>query len=245
MKIKLLTLASAVCFLSYSCDSGGILEDDETEIAASLSVPASGDTITFTNLEDDGAEAVGSLTFNGTTSVNVGGVNFVYSVTGENLFNIDVTEVSSNTLTAALNTTLGAPSFLNSRIREILDRGDEPFTDAEIVELVQILNGGGGNVEVSSSDPGQILFPLNSQYRMRITSTVGDQRLGSVGGVYLREGNSAEVLFRSPSAEELNQFRFLTSNFQIPFVSTTVTDIEVFERGTFEFNLVNVDFGSD
>jgi len=139
--------------------------------------------------------------------------------------------------------TFGDISYLYevAGLRALLQRPEPNFTDEEIAEITGIVAAAGGNVRVSEDDPQQIIFPTSSQYRAVITSTIGDRNLGAIGGTYLLEGPSQNVIFRGPSDEELALFRFLSSEVQIPAVDTSSSNSEeVFERGTFVLELENV-----
>jgi len=62
-----------------------------------------------------------------------------------------------------------------------------------------------------------------------------------MGGVYFAIESSIVVSFRPPTPSELNRYRFLTINHKIPFLTDLRTPVQVTERGTFVFDLVNVD----
>jgi len=240
MKIKttIISLFAASSAFLTSCDTSSPL-DNLDDIAPALSVPALGDQITFTS--EDGVEALGFLPLEGQIST-FGDISYLYEVAGENLFNLTVLSfIDESQISNALLLTLGPPAPLNSALRALLQRPEPNFTDEEIAQITGIIAAAGGNVRVSEDDPQQIIFPTSSQYRAVITSTIGDRNLGAIGGTYLLEGPSQNVIFRGPSDEELALFRFLSPEVQIPAVDTSSSNsVEVFERGTFVLELENV-----
>jgi len=251
MKLKLkkilpISLSLSASMLFSSCDSEPFsvgtspldFPDAVTEALVSL-VP--GDTIEFTT-QINGSPVVDQLNFVGpNTAETFGAPPFLYEVQGPQEFTLTALFASQANLTSALDVALGDPSPLGTRIRELLLIGDsDNFTNADLVEIVTLLNPLGAELAINPDNPLQLVATAERRLRQQITSTNIDQFEGVQGGIYESEDVSLIVNFRVPSLSDLAQFRFITTQTRIPQVSTTAIDPFVSDLGTWVINFTNI-----
>lgn len=244
MKITTLTLISIASLLFTSCDSSTPLDTGVNilERATVLRVPADGDTLVFSNIDDKSAPFVGQFVFEGARTITPIFV-YDYRQITRYRFDLNLTRLvsSDRALDDALSNILGDPTPLSSRFRQLIFREDDDFSTEELQEIASLLNPSGAALLVDPDDPLKLLSTADRVYHFEVTSNVGDQLRGSMGGTYFTEENSYQVGFRNPTGAELNRYRFLTINHKLPFISGLTNGIRVTEKGTFIMDLVNRD----
>lgn len=242
MKITKLLLFTFTTVFIASCDSTTPLNTgvDESQLATVLTVPANGDKLIFTNTDDKPAPFLPEITLTGLTT-STSNISYVYSQVTNQQFDLDVTLRNNQSLSLdpAINNILGEPTTLSSRFRELIFREEADFTVDELQEIIDLLNPSGASLIINPDNSLQILATTNRKYRFEVRSNQGDKIRGSMGGVYFAEESSLVVDFREPTPSELNTFRFLTINHKIPFLTGERERLQITERGTFIFDLVN------
>ena len=133
---------------------------------------------------------------------------------------------------------LGGNSSLASEFRGLIANRIVPdFTDEEIERMKVILNVSGADLVGENVDE---LYSVSAkQYQHIVTSTEADMVKGTMGGVYKLTATAKKILFRFPTGQELNQYRFLGQNSQIPYVVNLVTLLEDEEDGTWLMEFVD------
>ena len=136
----------------------------------------------------------------------------------------------------------GSNTASGSKFLQLINRSQPDFTDAEIVELQDILNqGGADSIGVSVDD-----FFATSERSIEHTSTsfFKDQRLGVMAGTYDFAQKEQKIEFRAVKQAERDNFLAVsTGNFIIPEVNEAlerVTESPNAESGTYVHVLQNV-----
>ncbi len=243
MKVHKIILLSIGTALLSSCDSSTPLSNQiqtNADRAKALDVPVRGDTLSFTSTNGD--TNIGQLVFdaNGISNVGDGTAFYTYrklsdysfSLTLEGNFSIDVK------FPLIVENLLGSNSSLAAEFRTlIVNRLRPDFTPAEVTRLKAILNPAGADLSGDTVD--ELFVTFGRQYTNIVTSTEGNKILGTIGGVYQLDANSAKLSFRPPNAAEISRFRFLSPASQIPFVTGIIQKVDNLENGTWVSELVN------
>ncbi|MFT5634299.1 MAG: hypothetical protein ACI9SQ_002031 [Rubritalea sp.] len=242
MKTTLLLLITCTSVLITSCDSTTPLNTgvDELALATVLKTPADGDTIIFSNTDAKPDPFLAEIELTGLVTATPN-ISYTYRQVSLQVFTLDVSlqnDLAAN-LNVPINNLLGEPTTLISRFRELLFRDEVDFTEAELQEIVDLMNPSGASLLINPDDPTEIMATTDRRYSFEVRSNQGDKILGSMGGVYFAEENSIVVGFRSPTVTELNTFRFLTIKHKIPFLTGQRNNIQVTERGNFVIDLIN------
>lgn len=213
------------------------------EVAESLSESENNDRIDFTSLTGvAGFRIPNNIIFSGNTGTenkSDTGQTYEYVKTGASLFNLVSTSDSAENLSRSLGVTLGAPSPLGTRLRELLLRATANFTAAEIVEILNILNSSGASLFVDANNPLQILSNDRITIRHRITSNNRDLLAGTARGPYRVDVRALQVGFRAPTRQELSDFRLLTVDHKIPFITSTASTEENINSGIWVMSIAN------
>jgi len=245
---NILPISLGVCatMLVSSCDSEPFtvgtspldFPDAVTEALTSL-VP--GDSIEYTS-STPSSSVIEQLTFVApNTAETFGAPPFFYEAIGPQEFTLTAVFGSQVNLTTALDVALGDPSPLGTQIRDILLIGDaDNFTNADLVDIVTLLNPLGAELAINPDNPLQLVATAERRILQQINSTNIDQFEGVQAGVYEVEDVSFIVNFREPSLLDLEQFRFITTQTRIPQVSTTLIDPFVSDAGTWVLNFTNI-----
>lgn len=237
MKIKNLFLAAASglgIFALTACDTEERPAEDDplnnpTATAPALEAYEDGDAIqyTFVSSFSPNPPFITDMTFGsgGRVASGFGLPDFEYLRSGDIDFELVGPFNAEENLQSALALTLGDPSPQGTRIRQLLLRNEAVFTQAEINELLQLLNPAGGELSLNADNPLQIETASQRRYIHRITSTNADFTTGVMAGNYRVIAQGFVISFREPTPDELSQFRLLTSQHKIPFVTNiTVTN---------------------
>lgn len=237
---------------------------EQTTRAPALDLPLAGDSISYDGSnfdsenntavvenEDGGFEEVqttagdsviarlAGIRFqdNGQTA-EVNGRFWQYEKTGPYRFEISRQGAGTpqQQFTRVIDTLLGGNSRLATEFRALILRDEPEFSEAEVERLKAILNPSGAELEGDTVNNlfvlGQILFTHE------VTSTLADQRLGTMGGVYRTDVIADRLGFRPPTDSELGLYRFLSPYSQIPYITGQAP--EVFSNsGTWIFKLIN------
>lgn len=249
MKAKHLisTILCSLPLVLASCDGGSSKNDSGSRAERNNSVALSldqtelrtGDSITFTT-SDNTAPTLDDLELNRTGVTISGSAIFQYAKTDDHLFTITRTSTVNLTdrLEAALITTLSGLNtnpLLNSQLRTLLRRDEAVFTPEELDQIAEILNPNGTNLNVT--DTGELIAADSDLHTMLVTSIVGDQINGSMGGTYSVTSNGTFITFRHPTDLELRLFRFMSSDDWIPILDNKSTRNVRTEAGTWTMKL--------
>ncbi|MFK7911968.1 MAG: hypothetical protein AB8F34_15410 [Akkermansiaceae bacterium] len=225
-----------IAMLSISCDSNDSEDDAPTTTAEALETLQDGDSIFFTRT--GGVASISRLDFDasGTSAIGDGAAFYAYGKTGAQRFVVSLSgdfnpetrfpQIIANLLNAGLGT----------EFRQLISFRNEPdFTTAELTRLISILNTAGADVSFASD--GSLISRSAREYTCVVSSTEQDQILGTMGGIYKLDVRARRIGFRFPSNAELNEFRLLRPDSQIPYVLDEEIDVENIEVGSWILEL--------
>lgn len=223
-----------------SCDSDG--PDNNTSgtgTAEALDIPLTGDVLNLTSNNIN--TQYNTLTFtNGIASDEIGLDTFSYTRAGTFGFNLEPNIAAgfsdAQIFSDVVANLLGSSASLANEFREIVNnRNGALFTQAEIDRLIIILNTSGTNIIDNGN--GNLSSMTTSSLAFRVTSTLNDQLTGSQGGTFSADARVSPVLFTAPTDTQLQLFRFLQPDAQIPFLSDQVDISENIDEGTWILQL--------
>ena len=236
------TAASCLVVASLSsCDSGPITDPSSAAAhnltSESMDAPVAGDTIQY-QTNGNTVPITTGFTYQGINN-SVGGVTYTYTRTGDHEFTHVATTMAEanliNALDAVISGRLGAQ--LGNRIRTLLRQGP-PYSNANLIEITQILNPAGANLVLNPTGTGlRTLGTLT--YTHEVTSTNLTRINGSMGGVYRLDSIGNEVIFRNLTQGEANQWREMSINNFIPVLSNAQYGQIGLEQGTWVSSLIN------
>lgn len=248
--IALTLITTSALSALTSCDGGGDGEDQLTlderdSLTAESLTPievSSGDIITFTPGANYTATP-NSITLGPAGSTTAGSTSYEYKKAGEFVFTLSESSTVAPeialqiSLVNTLTNQSGTGATLDSRLRTLLHREEANFTNAELVEIASILNPSGANLEIINDS--QLIAIDTSIYYAEVTSSRGDQRRGTMGGLYYREASFYNIAFRAPTDVEKSLLRFVGDDDLIPYVTSIFTSSEQTEDGSWDLRLVN------
>jgi hypothetical protein len=242
MKTKLfLYLMVFVSALGVSCDGPGEADPQDPDSFAPLeSTIILGEVFTFTDVNLVAAEKnLENLRFTGDNEAEVGsGLVYEYFRTSLRTATItlqfDPAEALDRAVRVILSGDIGVA--LSVELRQILNSSnDGTFTAEQIARIAEILNVAGAGLSISPDDPTQLVTDTNIQYIIAATSSSLDKFRGIIGGNYSLSGVAREVAF----SETFLEGDETVIPVWIPFATTTTTDVQLREEGTFVLELVN------
>lgn len=257
MKFHHLFLATAAPFAALqltSCDGGSSGEEDltvaELDLLRAESLIASdftqGDTIRWTPSAEFVQNSITDITLGPAGDTSTPFFSYEYRQEGTHSFSFTERNLSDPrvALEVALDNTLSAQSgtdvSLGAPIREILNRDSPNFTNSELNDLLTFLNPSGANLTLLPN--GDLIVTTITTFFNEVNSTRGDQRRGSMGGVYFAESSSFDITFTEATDQEEALYRFTgLGRFWIPRVNTSSFNgtPERTEEGTWTIEFVN------
>ncbi len=248
IKLNYLLAVTALAAISgsglTSCDSAETIDTTDPAlfpdgVSTSLEGVLTDDRFAYTSISSDNPVNAVLTVDTDNVANGFGTVNFNYSKSGDFQFVLEADYDAVANLNSALQTSLASISPNGTRLRELLLRTEAVFTDAELDEIGDIINPLGAELTVDPDNNGRLLAVAQRTYTHEVTSTNRDLAAGVQSGNYRIDDNSFIVSFRTPTRQDLANFRLITGQTKIPEVSSATKEPFVQETGRWVLSLSN------
>lgn len=240
--LKSLTIASiALLPLSFtSCDSGPGEDVSSASDAADSPSPSlepgdilAGDVIIYDTTNADPIYT--TIVLNGATT-DIGDSDTInYIKTGDYTFTMTLDRQAADRMEIAIQLLMSDPTELGSDFRRILLNPDADFTDEELLRLATLLSAFNAPVNFVEGE-NKLFFESEVVHTHLVTSTNLERVNGTMGGRYTADASGFVIGYREATEGE---FRLITTDHVIPFISDISETFDNIESGTFILDLTN------